>query len=64
MRTPDVRLTTRQAAAYPGCAHQTLRNWRCEGIGPKWHRASIYNLHVAAPRGNSFISARASRHPG
>jgi hypothetical protein len=36
----DVRLTTRQAAAYLGCAQQTLRNWRCEGIGPKWHRAS------------------------
>ena len=36
----DVRFNTRQAAEYLGYDPQTLRNWRCEGKRPKWHKVN------------------------
>jgi hypothetical protein len=36
----ELSLTAKEAAAFLRCSESTLRNWRCEGRGPAFHKLS------------------------
>jgi predicted DNA-binding transcriptional regulator AlpA len=38
--TPDTTrfLSTEQLSKFLGIPQGTLRQWRCSGVGPKWHK--------------------------
>ena len=37
-QTPTKFMNTRQLSELLGIPEGTLRQWRCSGVGPKWHK--------------------------
>ena len=51
-------LSTPEAAARLGLAPQTLRVWRCRGVGPRYVRLSASRCAYAEEELESFLSSR------
>jgi hypothetical protein len=72
----DIRLNASDAAKFLGYDRQTMRNMRCEGRGPKWHKVNgrvRYWLHdleawveecdkATAKRLNSLRNLKGQKH--